>query len=125
MAKIAFIEDDPALQKTLGDFFQRKGYAVLPAYNGEDGLALIRREHPDLVLLDLILPRLNGLEVFRVIHDDPALAATPVIVLTNMELSDAVEQAVELGAKAYLVKTDYTLGEVLEKVRAVLGPGRE
>ena len=120
MPKILFIEDEPALQKALGDFLQRHGHEVTAVLNGADGLAAARRERPDLILLDLILPRLSGLEVLKQIRGEPDLSAVPVIVLTNVESNEAVEQAVELGVKAYLVKTSYRLEEVLEKVKAAL-----
>lgn len=121
MAKILFIEDEPALQKTLGDFLRQEGYKVLSALDGEGGLALAKREYPDLVLLDLILPKMSGLEVFEAMQRDAAMSAIPVIVLTNVESSEAVEKAVALGAKAYLVKTNYSLDEVLAKIKSVLG----
>lgn len=121
MAHILFIEDEPALQKTLGEFLRAEGHEVASALDGIQGLALARRDHPDLILLDLILPRMPGMEVFRELSSDPELAAIPVIVLTNVESSEAVVEAVELGAKAYLIKTNYSLDEVLAKVNAVLG----
>lgn len=121
MIKILFIEDEPALQKALGDFLQRQGYEVAAALNGADGLAAARRDRPDVVLLDLVLPRLSGMEVLERFREDPNLATVPVIVLTNVESNEAVEQAVALGAKAYLLKTNYRLEEVLEKIEGVLG----
>lgn len=123
-AKILFIEDEPALQKTLAEFLRGHGYRVISALDGEIGLRLAKSERPDLVLLDLILPRRHGLEVMKAMHADPKLASVPVIVLSNVESSESVEQAVELGAKAYLVKTSYTLDEVLEKIKGVLGKAR-
>ncbi|RJQ37550.1 response regulator [Candidatus Parcubacteria bacterium] len=121
MAKIVFIEDEPALQQSLGDFLRSNGHEVMAALNGEDGLAMIQKEHPDLVLLDVILPRMNGIEVLRAIRNDPATQATAVIMLTNSEAGETIEEAVRLGAKAYLVKTSYSLDEVSEKVKNVLG----
>lgn len=115
------IEDEPALQQALGDFLRGQGYRVRAAYNGAEGLALARSARPDLVLLDLILPGQHGLEVLAAMRSDPALAALPVVLLTNVESSEAVERAVALGAKAYLVKTNYTLEEVLEKVVSLIG----
>lgn len=121
MKKILFIEDEPALQQTLGGFLKEKGYDVAPALDGEAGWAAVKGERPDLVLLDLILPKKHGLDVLREMRADPAIAAVPVIVLTNVEAGDAIREATELGAKAYLVKTSYSLDEVLEKVKAVIG----
>lgn len=121
MTKILFIEDEPALQKALGDFLRESGYEVVAALDGETGLGLSARERPDLVLLDLILPRIGGLDVLQRMRGDPKLNSVPVIVLTNVESNEAVEQALSLGAKAFLVKASYNLDEVLAKIKAVLG----
>ncbi len=120
MTKILFVEDEPALQKVLGEFLRKEGFEVISALDGEQGLSLASREHPDLILLDLILPRVNGIAFLEQMKGKPEIASIPVIVLTNVESSDAVEQAVALGAKAYLVKANYRLDEVISKVRAVL-----
>lgn len=120
MEKILFIEDEPALQKALGDFLRERGYEVISALDGESGLAKAEAERPDLVLLDLILPKKHGLDVLEAMRANPLLTNIPVIVLTNVESSDAVERAVSLGAKAYLIKTNYALDDVLAKVRRVL-----
>lgn len=121
MAKILFIEDEPALQKALGGFLRANGYEIVAALNGAEGLVSARRYRPDLILLDLILPRQSGLDVLASLRADPSTASIPVIVLTNVESNEAVEQAVALGAKAYLVKTNYTMPQVLEKVRSIVG----
>lgn len=121
MAKILFIEDEPALQKTLSEFLTVQGYEVVSAFDGETGLKLAGSEKPDLILLDLVLPRRHGLEVLADLKRDPELARLPVIVLSNVESGEAVEQATALGAKAYLVKINYSMGEVLEKIKSALG----
>ena len=120
MAKIIFIEDEPALQKTLGGFLRDLGYSVISALDGEAGLALIKKERPDLVLLDLVLPKKSGQEVLEEMRSDGSISSTPVIILTNVESSEAVEKAVWLGVKAYLTKTNYSLDEVLEKIKSAL-----
>lgn len=123
--KIVFIEDDPALQKALGGFLREQGYDVRMAADGAEGLAMAAREPPDLILLDLILPGMHGLEVLKAMRRDQTLQAVPVMVLTNVESNESVEQAIELGARAYLVKTSYSLDEVLSKIQGVLGGGPE
>ena len=120
MTKILFIEDEPALQKALGDFLRESGYEVVSALDGEMGLRLIEKEKPDLVLLDLILPKVRGLDVLEKMRKNPSFGSIPVIVLTNVESSEAVEASLALGARAYLVKTNYNLDEVLTKIKAVL-----
>lgn len=123
--KILFIEDDPALQKALGNFLREQGYDVHAAADGAEGLAMAARELPDLILLDLILPGMRGLEVLKAMRRDETLQAVPVMVLTNVESNESIEQAIELGARAYLVKTSYSLDEVLSKIQGVLGGGPE
>lgn len=120
MPKVLFVEDEPALQKALGDFLRKEGYEMISALDGEQGLTMAIRERPDVMLLDLILPRIRGLDVLEKMKNNPELAAIPVIVLTNVESSEAIQQAVALGAQAYLVKANYRLDEVLEKIKTVL-----
>jgi DNA-binding response OmpR family regulator len=118
--KILFIEDDPGLQKALCEALKDAGHEVISALDGEEGLRIAQRDIPDLVLLDLILPKKDGFEVLREIRGDSRTASVPVIVLTNLEGSSEVQKALEHGATAYLVKTNYQLSEVIEKVREVL-----
>ena len=119
--KILFVEDEEALQRTLGDLLKSEGYEVVSAMDGETGLQMSKTEKPDLILLDLILPKLHGFDVLRKIKDDEATKDIPLIVLTNLEGMGDVEKALELGATTYLVKANYSLDEVLEKVRKALG----
>lgn len=117
MKKILFIEDESALQKTLGDVLRKEGYKVISAMDGEEGLRLVKSEMPDLVLLDLILPKFHGFEVLKKIKEDQQTKDIPVVVLTNLEGTGDVEKALELGATTYLVKANYSLEEVIQKVK--------
>lgn len=121
MAKtILFIEDESALQKTFNDFLKKEGYEMISALDGELGLKLAQTKKPDLILLDLILPKLNGFEVLEKLKEDEETKGIPVIVLTNLEGMKEIDRAIELGAKAYLVKVQYGLEEVIEKVKNAL-----
>ena len=120
MKKILFIEDESNLQKTLGSALGKEGYEVISALDGETGLRIAKEKKPDLVLLDLILPRLHGLEVLKKLKEDPGTREIPVIVLTNLEDMQSVEEALSLGVKTYLVKASYTLEEVLEKIKKAI-----
>jgi len=120
MKKILFIEDDSALQKTLGDTLRQEGYNLISALDGEIGLRMVQKENPDLVLLDLILPKLDGFEVLQRLKEDPKTKGIPIIILTNLERMEDIDRALELGASTYLVKANYTLEEVVEKVEKVL-----
>lgn len=120
MKKILFIEDEQSLQKTFGDVLKREGYEIISALDGEVGLRLIKSEKPDLVLLDLILPKIHGLEVLEEIKKDPETKNIPVIILTNIERAKDVERALELGATTYLVKTSYALKDIVNKIKKTL-----
>ncbi|PIS38873.1 MAG: response regulator [Candidatus Nealsonbacteria bacterium CG08_land_8_20_14_0_20_43_11] len=120
MKKILFIEDEFALQKTLGDVLHQEGYEMISALDGETGLRLAKSAKPDVILLDLILPRVHGFTVLKQLKEDEETKAIPVIVLTNLEEMGDINRAIELGATTYLVKAQYSLEEVLEKVKKVL-----
>ncbi|MEK7103813.1 MAG: response regulator [Patescibacteria group bacterium] len=120
MKKILLIEDEGALQKSLGDTFREDGFEVLSALDGETGERLAKSEKPDLIILDLILPQKDGLEVFQALKDDSATKDIPVVVLTNLERIEHVEKVLEMGAKTYLVKSNYTLKEILEKIKSII-----
>jgi len=122
MAKtILFIEDESALQKTFGDILGKESYDMISALDGETGLKLAKSKKPDLILLDLVLPKVHGFEVLKELKSDPGTKDIPIIVLTNLEAIEDVNKAIELGAKTYLVKTQYSLEEVVEKVKKALG----
>ena len=120
MKKILFIEDESALQKTLGEILRQEGFEMISALDGETGLEMAKTKKPDLILLDLILPKLHGLEVLKQLKEDPGTKGIPVIILTNLEGIGHVDTALELGATTYLVKAQYTLEEVLEKIKKAL-----
>lgn len=120
MKKILLIEDEGALQKSLGDTFREDGFEVLSALDGKTGERLAKSEKPDLIILDLILPQKDGLEVFQALKDDQTTKNIPVVVLTNLERIEHVEKVLEMGAKTYLVKSNYTLKEILEKIKSII-----
>ena len=125
MKTILFIEDEATLQKTFGKTLEEEGFKVIPALDGDIGLKLANPpaggKKPDLILLDLILPSRNGFEVLKEIKGDEETKDIPIIVLTNLETMDNVDRAIELGATTYLVKANYSLREVITKVKQVLG----
>ncbi len=118
--KILFIEDESALQKTFGDILTKGGHEMISALDGEEGLRLAKSKKPDLILLDLVLPKVHGFEVLEELKSDAETKDIPIIVLTNLESMEDVDKAIELGAKTYLVKAQYKLEEVLEKVKKAL-----
>jgi len=123
MAKILFIEDETALQKTLSAVMEQAGHTVVNAYDGEKGLELAQEAAPDLILLDLILPKMDGFSVLEKLKGDEKTKSIPVIVLTNLESVDDVEKVIGLGATTYLVKANYDLDDIVGKINEVLRPG--
>ena len=122
MAKtILFIEDESALQKTFGEILKQEGYEMISALDGEIGLRLAETKKPDLILLDLILPKIHGFEVLKRLKHAEGTKKIPVIVLTNLEGMRDVDMALEIGATTYLVKAQYSLEEVVEKIKKALG----
>jgi len=121
MKKILFIEDESALQRTFEEALKDEGFEMISALDGETGLKMAKEKNPDLILLDLILPKIEGMEVLKKLKEDEKTKDIPVIVLTHLEELEKVEKAMELGAKAYLVKGEYSLNEVVERIKKVLG----
>ena len=121
MKKILFIEDEATLQKTFGDVLSQAGYKMISALDGEIGLRLVKSEKPDLILLDLVLPKMDGFEVLKNLKEKPETKEIPIIVLTNLEKMEDIEKALDLGATTYLVKTHYSIKEVINKIKKALG----
>lgn len=119
MKKILFVEDEIRFQKMIKDLFRVEGFELLSAYDGESGLRMAREKSPDLILLDLILPKRNGFEVLEELKNDQQLSKIPVIILTNLEGVRDVERAFSLGARTYLVKANYSVSDILEKIKEV------
>jgi len=117
--RILVVDDDKDIVRLMSGYLEAAGYDVLVAYSGEAALHTIRRERPDLVLLDLMLPERDGLEITRLLRSDPLLAQTPVIMLTARVSDTDKIVGLELGADDYITKP-YNPREVLARVRASL-----
>lgn len=120
--KILIVEDEATLQKALGEIFLHEDYEVFSALDGARGLELAKSKKPDLILLDLILPKLDGFGVLNELKNKEETKNIPVIILTNLGETTDVQKAIELGATTYLVKSDYQLDEVVKKVEDILQP---
>ncbi|MBU1033254.1 MAG: response regulator [Patescibacteria group bacterium] len=120
MSSILLIEDDNFLATIYSQKLELEGFDVLVANNGEDGLRLALKEQPSLILLDLILPKLDGFEVLEKLKAEPQTMDVPVLVLTNMGQQEDVARCTELGAAGYLIKAHSLPDETVKKIRAVL-----
>lgn len=117
--KILIIEDDKFLRDLLTRKLANEGFIISEAIDGEEGIKKIREEKPDLVLLDLILPGIDGFEVLSRAKEDPNTASVPVIILSNLGQREEVEKGMKLGAIDYLIKAHFTPGEIIEKIKNV------
>lgn len=115
--KILMVEDDIFLRKIYREKFLREGFDFLEATNGEEGLSKIISEEPDLVLLDLMLPRKNGFDVLIEVKRNKATEKIPIVILSNLGQEADMKRGLDLGACDYLVKTDVSLSAVVEKVK--------
>lgn len=121
MKKILFIEDEQVLVDLLKRKLVDQGYQVSVARDGEEGLAKIKEEKPDLILLDIVMPKMGGFEVMEKIKEEPALAAIPIIIISNSGQPVELSRAKELGAKDWLIKTEFDPQEVVDKVKKQIG----
>lgn len=121
MKKILIIEDEEVLLDVLKDKLTRQGYEVAVARDGEEGLAKMREGKPDLILLDIIMPKKDGFEVLTEINQDKELVTIPVIIISNSGQPVEIDRALKLGVKDYLIKTEFNPEEVIEKVTKIFG----
>lgn len=117
---ILIIEDDQALLKALVEKFTHEGFSVLEAHNGEEGLGKSLQEQPDIILLDIVMPKMDGITMLEKLREDSWGKNAKVILLTNLSSSEKISEAINLGSYKYLVKTDWKIKDVVEKVREEL-----
>lgn len=118
--KILIVEDDKFLRELIAQKLIKEGYDIVEAVDGEKGIKSVKEEKPDLILLDLILPGIDGFEVLAKIKENPVLSQIPVIILSNLGQKDDIERGLKIGAVDYLIKAHFTPGEIVEKVKTVL-----
>ncbi len=114
---VLLIEDDPAISSMYQKKLEQEGFKVIIADNGYDGLKLAKSKKPNLILLDIILPQIDGFSVLGAIRDNKKIKETPVIILTNLSTEEDKIKGKILGAKDYLVKANLTPTEVSKKVK--------
>lgn len=118
--KVLLVEDDSFLRDLISQKLMKEGFQVSQGIDGEDGFRKAIEEKPHIVLLDLILPGLDGFEVLKKIRAEAGTSKIPVIILSNLGQKDDIEKGIQLGATDYLVKAHNTPGEIIEKVKTTL-----
>ena len=118
MKKILVAEDEEVLLNVLKDRFEAEGWEVTTARDGEEAVESIKKTRPDLVLLDLLMPKKDGFEVLKEIRGDPEFKTLPIIVvLSNLGSDEDIKKALSLGANDYFVKTQHPMSEIVEKAK--------
>ena len=118
--KVLIVEDDAFLINIYSTKFEGEGYNVSIAENGEIGLEQVSKEMPDIILLDILMPRLNGFGFLQEIKAKKEFGQIPIILLTNLNQNNDIEKGLSLGADDYLVKAHFMPSEIVEKVQALL-----
>jgi DNA-binding response OmpR family regulator len=121
LKKILIVEDEVILLEALEKRFSNENYEILTALDGEAGLRTALKKHPDLILLDIIMPKMDGMSMLLKLRQDKWGKTVPVMLLTNLNEAEKVEEAVKAGVSDYLVKSDWHIDEVVAKVRRKLG----
>lgn len=120
MKKILLIEDEKMLKEMYTLKFSQEGFEVISVISAEEGLELAKKEKPDLIILDILLPRKNGVWFLKKKNEDPEISQIPIVALSNYDHPETRKEAIELGIKDYLIKTDYTPKEIVEKIKEYL-----
>jgi DNA-binding response OmpR family regulator len=115
--KILIVEDDTSLRQALRDKLSIEQFVVLEAKNGEEGLEIALRDHPDLILLDVMMPVMDGLTMLDLLRKDDWGRGAKVIFLTNLSDNVSISKAIEEGSYDYLVKSDWKIQDVVAKIR--------
>ena len=119
--RVLIIEDDTFLRELISQKLSKEGYSIIEAIDGEEGVKKTKEEKPEIILLDLILPGIDGFEVLSQIKGDQTTSSIPVIILSNLGQKEDIERGLKLGPVDYLIKAHFTPGEIIEKVKTVLG----
>lgn len=120
--KIMIVEDDVFVMDIYQTKLAQEGFEIIPALNGVEAMEKLQTITPDLMLLDIIMPYMDGLEVLRKVKADERLKNIPVILLTNLSQKDDIDKGLGLGANDYLIKSHFTPSEVLEKIKEYIHP---
>ncbi len=118
--KIMVIEDDRFLSSLIKARLEKEGFVVIQAFDGEEALQTLKQERPNLIILDLIMPKLTGFEVLQSISMSPGLEKIPVVILSNLAQASDIEKARELGAKEYFVKVKISIDDLIGKIKTLV-----
>jgi OmpR family response regulator RpaB len=118
--KVLIIEDDQLIQRMYGKIFTFEGYEVITASDGEEGLEKARTTSPTIILLDVMMPKLNGMQVLEKLKMDPATKTIPVVMLSNLAGDNDIETALAKGAVKYIIKSEHDPKEIADMIEQIV-----
>ena len=118
--KILLVEDEKILAEMYKDKFAREGFEVFLAFDSKEGLEMAKKEKPDLIVLDILLPKENGITFLEWLRKTPEISSLAVVAFSNYDDPETKKQALQLGVKNYLIKTNYTPKEIVKKIKNYL-----
>jgi len=118
--KILIIEDDRFLSSLMKARLEKEGFSVTQAFNGEEAMGLLKKDQPDMIVLDLIMPRVSGFEFLENISVDPQISKIPVMILSNLGQESDIQKVKRLGAVQYFVKVKTSIDELVSHVKELL-----
>jgi len=118
--KILIAEDDSMLSNIVTEKLVKEGFAVIQAKDGKEALRLARTQNPDLILLDILMPVMDGVTMLKKLREENKFVATPVILLTNVTYGPQIDEAIKHGVQDFMIKTNWKLDDVVQKIRQKL-----
>ncbi|MCK5412898.1 MAG: response regulator [Candidatus Pacebacteria bacterium] len=118
--KVLIVEDDVYISEMYKIKFESENYKTIVTNNGSEVIKIIEKEKPDIILLDIVMPVMDGFDVLKIIKSNKKFNSIPVVMLTNLSQKESIERVFELGARGYIVKSHFTPSEVVKKVKDIL-----
>jgi len=121
MKKVLVIDDDEVFLKTVKNSLGTKNYKVIVAKDGKEGLQITKKEKPDLILLDILMPNIGGMDFLKLIKEDKTLSLIPVLIVSNFSSMNYIDEGIKLGARGYIIKSDESLKTIMDTIESILG----
>ena len=121
MKKVLIIDDDEVFRKTTGGMLSSHGYVIIEAKDGQEGLEVTEKEKPDLILLDLVMPNMGGMNFLKILQQNDPSNKIPVLITSNFSEGDRVSQGMEYGVRGYIVKSNESLKTIVSAVESIVG----
>ncbi|MDP9172302.1 MAG: response regulator [Planctomycetota bacterium] len=121
MPTVMVVDDTAVIREAVAKLLRREGFQTICAANGKEALHALTRSEPDLVLLDIMMPEMDGMECLEQLRSDPKWKSTPVIMMTALSDDENQRRATQLGASDYMVKAKFTVEQMLDRIRRLIG----